>query len=139
MDKTLLANTRNLLRVLYHIRVEIDNNLNDNKYGLCFHIERATAHIFSDLHLRHVTCQVAYALMRTWPEATHIRSLPVPCPEGRRSAAAAYDDAWAKRDMYRGDYGRLRKDLLDHMIDLLEDELLDYGVKLPAERMHSWY
>jgi hypothetical protein len=94
-------------------------------YGLC-----------QTLRLNQLDEELVQDIFKTWPKFTGDLTYPVPCPGGHtvvdgvvvdgevvlgaKAAKAAYD---AARDMYSGEYGALRIELLDHLIEFLEREL----------------
>lgn len=64
-------------------------------------------------------CDYLTSLFMSWPKFSGTSSYPVPCPDCE-SASYAYN---ATVMLWEGEYGDLRRELLDHCIDELEKEL----------------
>ena len=64
--------------------------------------------------------RLLFSLFKAWPKFSGTLNFPVPHPTEPFSAASAY---YFARDKWEGEYGDLRRELLDHCINELEKEL----------------
>ena len=100
-----------IVRVLHEARALRANPV--GRYGLC-----------ATLELRALPDYLVDGIFKSWPHYTGCISYPVPCP-----GALPLDTDEARGvyrttgDMYVGEYGALRLNLLDHLIAELEEVL----------------
>lgn len=93
-----------LLKELIHIQ---ENGPTWERYGICNNLSDTLETLWD----------YKGGLFSSWSHFTGDEYYPVPHPDGSK---AGYVDTWNK---WTGEYGELRKDLLDHMINTLKEEL----------------
>ena len=99
-----------LHRELTRLRHDVDLGIQSKLKGICYNT------IYNSFGSR--TIELAGAvwnledLCRKWPKATNFNGFPVPCP-GYTNPSEGY---YATEDMWVGEYGLLRIELLDWLI-----------------------
>ncbi|QJT71819.1 hypothetical protein TH1_137 [Shewanella phage Thanatos-1] len=74
-------------------------------------------------------------LYSTWPKFSGNFSYPVPSPKGDVHPSKVY---WSDTPKWTGEYGDLRKELLDHSIKLLESNLfINYMINPGLQQNHN--
>lgn len=109
MDKSII---RSVLEALYAVREHVPNR----EYGLCMNLELANPAV---LGIRAVCHAWLVAGFRCWPHFSGNYLYPVPHP-----LEAAYGFRHTV-DMWAGEYGELRKDLMRFLIQLAERQLTE--------------
>lgn len=92
-----------------------------SQVGICPNIEYATLNVPGTNDYR--ISKFFKAIAKTWPKFSGDLGYPVPAPFGvAKSGYQAYY-SYSEDSMWEGDYGALRKELLNYAISALEKEL----------------
>jgi hypothetical protein len=124
MDKLILEALKELK--VFVKQVEIDSSINHNIFrkstGICENVKRA---VFNNATNK--TYRRSYAIVQklqdhfyNWPKFSGTRTYPVPSTYADVSAGSKYHKV---SNMYIGEYGKLRIELIDYLIKQFEDKL----------------
>ena len=111
---------KEILDYLLRLKFAVDNNLLHGT--IKFHPGVGICNNNGSPHFR--AKEEMMSLMMTWPKSTGVRQFPIPHPNVEswdksdkdylEMAAVAYRETL---DVWKGDYGKLRMELLEYMID----------------------
>lgn len=117
--------------VLHNALIDLKNRVKNNEkidFGICLNVEHYVykaqniefpAGVYRYVH------QVMCDLFRMWPKYSGVVDYPVPDPERDRDIDPE-DMFWETKDYWVGEYGVLRKELLDFMINEIENTISNF-------------
>ena len=101
---------RELTRLRHDVALGIQSKYNGICYGICYNTPYGSEYAIT-IELAGILSDLEY-LCRKWPKAVNFDRYPVPCP-GYTNPAEGYH---ATEDKWAGEYGLLRIELLDWLI-----------------------
>lgn len=91
----------------------------DKEYGICMNLSDKVNSQVEESEERYDSWQILTQAFYTWPKFSGDVNFPINDPYNRDPAYRAYDDL----PKWTGEYGALRFELLDHVIDCLKKEI----------------
>ena len=103
------------LQLMLDAALDIKEGNFDEAYGICTNLSnKVNSQV--ELSARYDSCQILKQAFQTWPKFGGDIQFPINDPYNKVSAHRAYGTL----PKWTGEYGALRFELLDHVIDLLK-------------------
>lgn len=109
----------NLHEALKVVKKQVETDTVRPYYGICAALDQLELDVYGSAAYINAEDTVAYQLkilFERWPKHSGTETYPVPSPDSTRSADAMFYYAMDKDAMWKGEYGALRKELLDFLI-----------------------
>ena len=112
-------NYNEYLQLLLDAALDIKAGNFNKKYGICKNLGDKVINVIDDEQITINPWEILTQAFYTWPQFSGDVQFPIDDPYEIETA----DDAYARLPKWTGAYGKLRWELLDHIINFIEKEI----------------